>query len=43
MQSIFSLRRGARLQRVSRNGRRRDGGLKMDWTRPLHDWSAYGY
>jgi len=22
---------------------RRDGELKMGWTKPLHDWSAYGY
>jgi hypothetical protein len=24
-------------------GDRRDGEVKMDWTKPLHDWSAYRY
>jgi hypothetical protein len=22
---------------------RRGGGLKMYWTKPLHDWLGYGY
>jgi hypothetical protein len=35
MQSFLGQRRGAkRLESIQRGGRR-DGGLKMDWTKPL--------
>ena len=42
-QSIFSS--AARRIRLEgrRNRDRRDGELKMDWTKPLRDWSDYGY
>jgi hypothetical protein len=42
MQSIF--RPAARRQNIEgrRNADRRDGGLKMDWTKPLHNASPYG-
>ena len=42
MQSIF--RPAARRQNLEgrRNADRRDGGLKMDWTKPLHNAPSYG-
>jgi hypothetical protein len=43
MQSIFSsASRRYRLERLARAGRR-DGELKMDWTKPLHQRSNYGF
>jgi hypothetical protein len=43
MQSIFSsASRRYRLERLGRAGRR-DGELKMDWTKPLHQRSNYGF
>ena len=44
MQSIFSpAARRAGTCGNDEKVERRDGGLKMDWTKPLDDWSAYGY
>jgi hypothetical protein len=43
MQSIFCPAARRRTLRGCRKAGRRDGGLKMDWTKPLHDWSGYGY
>jgi len=42
MQSIFSLAARRYTPRGAVNADRRDGELKMDWTKPLPDWSAMG-
>ena len=43
MQSIF--RPAARRETLGEQseGGRRDGGLKMGWTKPLGVWRTYGY
>ncbi len=43
MQSIFSLASRRYTPRGVMKADRRDGELKMDWTKPPLDWSAYGY
>jgi len=43
MQSIFSLASRRYTPAGLVKADRRDGELKMDWTKPLHDWLAYGY
>ena len=43
MQSIFRPTARRDKLRVQANVDRRDGGLKMDWTKPLHDARPYGY
>jgi hypothetical protein len=41
MQRIFSLAARRDPPREEGNLDRRDGELKMDWTKPLHDSSVY--
>jgi hypothetical protein len=41
MQSIFSPAARRQDTQIMRGALRRDGGLKMDWTKPLH-WRAMG-
>jgi hypothetical protein len=43
MQSIFSSAARRHNFRGSRRADRRDGELKMDWTKPRPDCLAYGY
>jgi hypothetical protein len=42
MQSIFSPAARRETLRVRANFDRRDGELKMDWTKPLHDARPLG-
>jgi hypothetical protein len=41
MQSIFGQAARRQDTQIVRGALRRDGGLKMDWTKPLH-WRAMG-
>ncbi len=41
MQSIFSLAARRLKPEESRNADRRDGELKMDWTKPLYERPRY--
>jgi hypothetical protein len=43
MQSIFSVAARRDTLRDDATADRRDGGLKMDWTKPREECSAYGY
>jgi len=43
MQSIFSPAARRERLREYENAERRDGELKMDWTKPPEDSRAYGY
>ena len=43
VQSVFRPAARRSEPEVTVDGRRRDGGLKTDCAKPLHDWSAYGY
>jgi hypothetical protein len=43
MQSIFSPAARRERLREQENARRRDGELKMDWTKPPEDGPVYGH